>query len=1229
MALGDASKDVHSKSFARRSKRRRPEKQRDVGRSFSRRQFALESLEHRCLLTGSTFAVPPNDPLFSEQWNLQNTGQTGGTPGADINVAPVWAQGDLGQGVTVGVVDSGVYHAHPDLSANYRSDLSYNFFNNQPDPTPPLGPLLTPGGSGLPSNFQGGEDSHGTAVAGIIAASTNNGIGVAGIAPSAQFGAERVITVDANGDLVQGGDLQLADALSFHNQQIDIYNNSWGYGGGALGPPDPNTIQAMQKGAIGIPTASPAVPAGRGGLGNIFVFAAGNSQQSAGNTNNEAETASRFAVTVAALGDDGKQALYSNPGASILVSAPGGHDFIGASDESGIPSTSVLAVPDSTQPSGLNYQATYTDNGPNGMNGTSAASPGVSGVVALMLSANPNLSWRDVQQILAESATKNDPTDTGDGLTEFGWFDNGFGYTSDGAIVPVNSNGNYAGTAPLPAGVTVTPFHVNDKYGFGEVNAAAAVKLAKTWTPLQPELPLKSGLISVNQPIPKGVAQGTLMPNGQLPSVTFSGGMHVEHAEVVLNITHPVRGDIQVILTSPNGTRSYLQQERNAEVNGTDFPLDGHFDATGKWVPNANYTAWSTSTVQDWGQSSAGTWTVTVADVNFDDDPIKDVGTFDSFQLNLYGSQDYAPVAQDATLSTQQNSPVSVNLLAHTYDTDGTYTIPQNALNIISQPAHGTLSVDPQTGQVVYTPNSGFSGTDAFTYTVHDNNISATNPNGVASRTATVMINVTPGQPGAPVAGSVTTSTTFGTPVSINVLASDSDPSGTLVPSSVTIVNQPSFGTATVNHTTGAVLYTPGPTFTTGDSFTYDVSDSNGLTSNVATVTINLTQPAPVASDVIAPAAPENVTQQIDVLASVSGSADPTSVTVLTQPQHGTTSVDPITGTIAYTPQANFFGSDSFTYDVKNFQGAASNTALVALTVLSQGVPVALGHEFVLVPGAPVITGIRALDNPSGASTLTASLVTQASLGVVTLNSDGSFIYSQGPNFRGLDQFTYRVNNGTADSNVATIRLVSPNFHYVEKLYQSVLSRTASDSDNLGWTAALDSGVSRVQVALTFLNSPEFQRNLINSVYQQLLARPADFGGLNFWLGEMQAGVPIETIMVAIASSPEYRARNGNTTQGQIAGFYHDLLGRTATFSDIVFWSNQISAGVPASSVAASFVASNEYRTDLVTGYYVNYLGHTPDRGGLNYWLSYLAVGLPRTAVQSGILASGEYFNQS
>ena len=143
--------------------------------------------------------MTPNDPLFPLQWYLKNTGQAGGTAGIDINVEKVWDDYN-GAGVTVGVYDDGVEtegaNAHPDLVANFDPALQPPPINGVPVIGQPLN--NAPGGAG---------DSHGTAVAGIIAASTNNGLGVAGIAFGAKFGTVKYLfNPDIRDDATVGGD---------------------------------------------------------------------------------------------------------------------------------------------------------------------------------------------------------------------------------------------------------------------------------------------------------------------------------------------------------------------------------------------------------------------------------------------------------------------------------------------------------------------------------------------------------------------------------------------------------------------------------------------------------------------------------------------------------------------------------------------------------------------------------------------------------------------------------------------------------------------------------------------------------------------------------------------------------------------------------------------------------------------------------------------------------------
>src|SRR5262245_23938726 len=149
--------------------------------------------------------MTPNDPLFPLQWYLKNTGQAGGTAGIDINVEKVWDDYN-GAGVTVGVYDDGVETDHPDLVANFDPALQPTI-NGVPVNGQPLN--NAPGSVG---------DSHGTPVAGIIAASTNNDLGVAGIAFGAKFGTVKFL---GNPD-IPGNDL--LKTLS----NFDVTNHSWG-----------------------------------------------------------------------------------------------------------------------------------------------------------------------------------------------------------------------------------------------------------------------------------------------------------------------------------------------------------------------------------------------------------------------------------------------------------------------------------------------------------------------------------------------------------------------------------------------------------------------------------------------------------------------------------------------------------------------------------------------------------------------------------------------------------------------------------------------------------------------------------------------------------------------------------------------------------------------------------------------------------------------------------------
>ncbi len=464
----------------------------------------------------------PDDTLFPNQWHLRNLGQNGGAVGMDVNVTNVWDTW-RGSGVMIGIVDDGLQVTHPDLSANVNTQIDWDFNYNDDDPSPNV-------------NY----DDHGTACAGVAAARGNNSLGVSGAAPEAALVGLRLIAAPTT-------DSQEAAAMTHSNEVIWVKSNSWGpYDDGqTLEGPGPLTLNALAQG----------VAAGRGGKGTIYVWAGGNGRANNDNVNYDGYANSVYTIAIAALSDQGYQASYSEPGACIVVTAPSG-----SSGRQGITTTDLVG---SKGYSSSDYTSTFS--------GTSSAAPLAAGVIALILQANPNLGWRDLQEILIRSATKVSPTDTD-------WAANGAG------------------------------FNFNHKFGAGLINAAGAVNLAANWTALGPRTNIFSSQASLGLSIPDNNASGITR------EFDFSSSsLRVEHVTVTVNITHPYRGDLAITLTSPSGKTSRLAERHND--------------------PGNNYSNWKFMSVHHWGESSAGIWTVKVADLS-----ASDTGTLNSLRVDLYGT---------------------------------------------------------------------------------------------------------------------------------------------------------------------------------------------------------------------------------------------------------------------------------------------------------------------------------------------------------------------------------------------------------------------------------------------------------------------------------------------------------------------------------------------------------------------------------------------------------------
>jgi hypothetical protein len=367
------------------------------------------------------------------------------------------------------------------------------------------------------------------------------------------------------------------------------------------------------------------------------------------------------------------------------------------------------------------------------------------------------------------------------------------------------------------------------------------------------------------------------------------------------------------------------------------------------------------------------------------------------------------PTAADDADVTVEDAPVTIDVVGN--DTDPDDDIDPASVAVVSGPANGTVAVALD-GTVTYTPDANFNGTDSFTYEVCDT--------GGLCDEATVSVTVTPVND-APVATDDNIGAVEDMPVTVDVLANDGDPDGDLDPTSVQVLTGPSNGSVAVDPVTGEVTYTPDPNFWGSDSFTYQVCDTGGLC-DVATVTLNVAavNDPPVAID-DAVGVVEDTPVVVPVLANDSdpdgpSDLDPGSVTVTSGPTNGTVSVDPTTGEVTYTPDPNFNGTDTFTYEVCDVgppRACATATVTVAVDPVNDSPD---AHEDAgstpenTPVHIPVLGNDSDVDGPTELDPASVTIVSGPSNGTVTVDpATGVVTYTPDPDHVGTDTFTYRV----------------------------------------------------------------------------------------------------------------------------------------------------------------------------------------------------------------------------
>ena len=389
----------------------------------------------------------------------------------------------------VGIYDDGIETTHTDLAANYDASLHFVFGGTTYAPTVTLP-----------------DDTHGTSVAGLIAAVDGNGSGGVGVAHGARITGVDVFSpaLTAN-DTIEGAMIRWAN-------HFDIMSNSWGWTPlyddfQDIGDPGTNHDNYDNWYATIAQT-------GRGGLGTVIVQSAGNDTS---NANGDGVDVSRYTITVSATEQDGFIADYSNFGVVVLIAGPASAVTTDLSGNNGYNNST------DSDPLPVNYTGTF--------NGTSASAPTVSGVVALMLDAAPGLGWRDVQNILALSA--------GHTGSAYGGAIAGF---EVGPWDTTSSNDwNGGGRA----------YHLS--YGYGMVDAFAAVRMAEAWGRMSGPAQTSANEVTVSAAY-SGAAVAIPTLGMASMGINVTSDVEIESIYVTLSVTHSYAADLVLYLRAPDGS---------------------------------------------------------------------------------------------------------------------------------------------------------------------------------------------------------------------------------------------------------------------------------------------------------------------------------------------------------------------------------------------------------------------------------------------------------------------------------------------------------------------------------------------------------------------------------------------------------------------------------------------------------------------------------------------------
>ncbi|UJR30781.1 hypothetical protein I4U23_018301 [Adineta vaga] len=493
-----------------------------------------------------------NDPQWNSMWYLIRNSRTPSLP--DLNVTGAWEMGYTGRGQVVTFLDDGLEFDHPDLQENYDKDASTDINGNDDDPTPRYEAT--------------NENKHGTRCAGEVAAKVNNNICGVGIAYHARVGGIRMLDGDVT-DSVE------ARSLSHRPDHVDIYSASWG--------PDDNGLVVDGPGRLAKKAFEDGALNGRGGKGSIFVWASGNGGRQSDSCACDGYITSIYTIAISATTEHGDKPWYLEECSATLASAySSGQSNNGERD---------IYTTD------LNHECTSHHTG------TSAAAPLAAAIYALVLEANPGLTWRDIMHITVLGSRP-------------------YAIPSNTEIVR-----NAAG------------FNVSNKFGFGLMDAGLMTWYASGWKNVPSMASCESATSAPQRVIP--ARSNEIFPLSVLECKDESDPRHevnyIEQVQVFVTLTTERRGEIEIYLYSPSNTRTQILPKRDRDQS------------------NKGFQEWPFLTVQLWGEVPHGYWKLQIVNKG------SGSATLLSWKLVIHGTREY-PISSRSNFRPS-NEPDRTSLL--------------------------------------------------------------------------------------------------------------------------------------------------------------------------------------------------------------------------------------------------------------------------------------------------------------------------------------------------------------------------------------------------------------------------------------------------------------------------------------------------------------------------------------------------------------------------------------